>query len=163
MRDTLVFRAPMRSRDDDVAEGVAVERALTQGVCGMGGRLDAEPVSLAEALAGVDALHGERFARRLERFAAAPDGSFVWTRDGDGLLWLGRMDGGWRYDAAPAAREVDLVHVRPCEWLDRPVPQDRAPASVLLTFARGGRNWQRIRPADAAPLSAELWRARSPE
>ena len=39
------YRAPMRSRDDDVSDGPAVERALELGVCGMGGRLDDAPVS----------------------------------------------------------------------------------------------------------------------
>lgn len=157
MSEVSVYRAPMRSRDDRVPEGPAVERALALGLCGVGGRLDATPATLAEALVRVDATHGERMARRLERFAAVADGAFVWTRDRDGLLWLGRLDGPWRYDARPLADVVDLVHVRPCRWLRRPVAPQEVPAAVRTSFARGGRNWQRIRDPQASGDSAALW------
>src|SRR5690606_26089670 len=107
-----------------------------------------------------DEVRGERVARRLERFAAAPVGSFVWTRDAHALLWLGRIAGNWHYDASAEAAEVDLVHIRACDWLAEPVPHDQAPASVHIAFARGGRNWQRIRPLDAAAISGEIWEMR---
>lgn len=154
------YRAPMRSRDEDVVDGPAVERALALGVCGMGGRLDGAPDSIAEALVAVDALFGERMARRLERFASVAEGAFVWTRDSDGHLWLGRITGPWCYDASAEARAVDLVHVRACEWLDRPVDPAVVPAGVHETFARGGRNWQSISRADAAHLTAVVWTSR---
>ncbi|PRA78475.1 GAF domain-containing protein [Microbacterium sp. MYb66] len=153
-----VYRAPMRSRDDRVPDGVAVERALSLGVCGVGGVLESSPASLEEALVSVDSAYGERMARRLERFAAVPDGALVWTRDSDHLWWLGMLDGPWSYDAASAAREVDLVHVRPCRWLTAPVAPSGVPPAVRAAFGRGGRNWQRIRDAGASPASAALWR-----
>ncbi len=152
-----VYRAPMRSRDDDVSDGPAVERALAIGVCGVGGRLDVAPDSIADALAAVDAVYGERMARRLERFTSVAEGAFVWTRDVDGLLWLGRTAGPWRYDASDQARAVDLVHVRACDWLDRPVEPAAVPPGVLEAFARGGRNWQSISRADSARLTAAVW------
>lgn len=155
-----VYRAPMRSRDDGVRQGLAVERALQIGVCGVGGRLDRIPDSPADALAAVDAAFGERMARRLERFVSAPEGSFVWTRDVDGLLWLGRIAGPWRYDASPEARDADLVHVRACDWLDRPFEPAAVPSGVHEAFARGGRNWQSITRADAARLTAAVWEVR---
>lgn len=155
--ERIAYRAPMRSRDDTVAPGVAVERALAEGVCGMGGRLDSTPGSLTAALAAVDARHGERAARRLERFAALPTGTLVWTRDVDGLFWLGRLTGSWRYDDDPAARTVDLVHVRACTWSSSPVAASDVPPGVTATFARGGRNGQRIRTAGAGEQSAAVW------
>ena len=155
-----VYRAPMRSRDDDVSDGAAVERALATGVCGVGGRLDDAPDSIADALAAVDAAFGERMARRLDRFASVDDGAPVWTRDADGFLWLGRITGPWRYDASEEARDVDLVHVRPCDWLERPVEPAIVPAGVLEAFARGGRNWQSITRADTARLTAAIWQSR---
>jgi len=145
----------MRSRDDDVPVGIAVERALRQQLSGIGGRLDTTPESLDDAVVRTDAAYGERAARRLERFAAAPQGSYVWTRDPYDLLWLGRISGPWNYDTDPGAWAVDLVHVRSCDWIRTPVPHDRAPASVNATFARGGRNWQRIR--DASSDTEEIW------
>lgn len=151
-----VFRAPMGSRRDDIPQYAAVARALAQGLVGIGGRLSSPPDSLGDAITALDRQHGERFARRLERFASAPEGAYVWTRDSD-RLWLGRLAGPWRYDADPEASEVDLVHVRLCQWLTAPVPDRLVPSAVHATFARGGRNWQQTHDADAARISATLW------
>lgn len=99
-----MYRAPMRSRRDDLDPWLAVERALRLGLCGFG---------------SVDVPQ-----RRVERFAAAADGSFVWTRDEDGLYRLGCLSGPYFYDADGA--DVDLVHVRPCRWtrgFDEPLPR----------------------------------------
>lgn len=156
-----MFRAPMRSRDDDVPAGNAADRAIEHGLCGVGGRLDPPPTSFLDALIRTDIAYGERAARRLERFAGAPDDSFVWTRVGD-LFRLGRVAGEWRYDASTDAYAADLVHVRRCVWADAPIPTDAVPASVHVAFARGGRNWQRIRDAEALPLSARLWERSAP-
>src|SRR5690554_6272301 len=104
-----VYRAPMRSRRSDVEPGAAVERALRLGLCGMGAVLAAAPSNRADALAALSVQYDERWAARVERFAAAADGSLVWTRDIDGLYWLGVMSGPWRYDASAEAKRVDLV------------------------------------------------------
>ena len=152
------YRAPMRSRDDAIPDdGAAAERALELGLCGMGGVLAPAPHTVDEAVVLMARQHDDRAARRLERFGLAPDGAAVWTSDAAGEMWLGVLDGPWRYDEAQAARAVDLVHVRPCRWLDEPVPQAAVPAPVHVAFARGGRNWQGIRPGGAGDLSARLW------
>lgn len=153
----LVFRSPMRSRRDDVPTGIAVERALTLGLCGLGGRLDPAPLQLDIALQLAATQHGERLARRIERFSATPNGSLVWTRDIDGLFWLGEVSGAWRYDKRPEAVMADLVHVRPCRWIEAPIDDQSVPAAVRHSFARGGRNWQGIHLALAAELSLAIW------
>ncbi|WP_194419969.1 GAF domain-containing protein [Microbacterium abyssi] len=163
MPEPEVFRAPMRSHDDNVPAGVAVDRALEHGVCGIGGRLGAPPTSLSDAIFQTDATYGERAARRLERFAGASEGSFVWTRNVYDFLWLGRIGDGWSYDADPGAWAVDLVHVRLCDWIPTPIPWDQAPPSVHASLARGGRNWQRIRAADALPGTARVWSRYHPD
>ena len=140
-----VFRAPMRSRDDDVPVHEAVERALELGLCGLGGRLTSAPESLDDAVSLAREQHGDRLARRIGRFAAAEDGAVVWTRDADGLYWRGELDGPWRYDASSEAERVDLVHVRPCRWATEPFDEPGIPEGVRVAFARGGRNWQGIR------------------
>lgn len=152
-----VFRAPMRSRDDNVPTGIAVDRALEYGVCGIGGRLERPPASLSAALTQTDAIFGERGARRLERFASAAIGSFAWTRDGYELFWLCQISGEWRYDTDPGAWAVDLTHVRSCKWIPSPIPYDEVPASVHHSFARGGRNWQQIRAEDASAATVRVW------
>lgn len=157
MNEPPVYRAPMRSRCESVPEGAAVERALRLGLCGMGGSLDTAPSALGVALRAVDARFGERTARRIERFASAPDGAFVWTRDIDALTWLGRLTGPWRYDPTLEAAHVDLVHVRSCEWIRDPVHPALIPDGVGASFGRGGRNWQRIGAPDVPGLTAALW------
>ena len=146
----------MRSRDDAVPAHLAVERALDCGLCGMGGRLEPAPASLEQAVSLARRQHDDRLARRIGRFASVEDGAVVWTRDGDGLYWLGALDGPWRYDGTPDAAAVDLVHVRPCRWRSQPVAPLEAPAAVMATFARGGRNWQRIHSASAERQSQAL-------
>jgi hypothetical protein len=148
----------MRSRRDDVDHALAVERALDLGLCGVGGILPRTPRALGEALALTEETYDERTARRLERFAAAPEGAFVWTRDGDGLFWLGRITGEWHYDPDDRAVEADLVHVRSCAWARHPVATDAVPAAVSATFARGGRNFQQTHHQDVAAESEKVWR-----
>ena len=135
---TSVYRAPLRSRRDDIDPQLTAERAFTLGLCGFG--RDTDP---------------ERLARRVERFAEVPDGSFVWTRDADGVYRLGRLEGLYFYDTE--GEGVDLVHVRPCRWMTEPVDESRAPAAVIATFGRGGRNFQQIRDASVGAESLRLW------
>lgn len=156
--DVPVFRAPMRSRDETVPDGAGVERALREGLCGLGGRSSATPASLDEATAFAAREHDERLARRIRRFADAPRGAFVWTRDADGLLWLGRIAGEWRYDGSEDATDVDLVHVRDCDWRGDPIDDRDAPGAVRAAFARGGRNWQRIRSDQVLAATESIWR-----
>lgn len=132
----------MRSRRDDFDLQPTIDRARAKGLVGFGD-------------AGAD----ERLGRRVARFADVADGSFVWTRDTDGLFWLGRIDGPLFYDDAGAA--VDLVHVRPCRWTAEPVLEPEVPAAVLATFARGGRNFQQTHDANVGEQTAAIWHARS--
>lgn len=148
----------MRSRRDDIPDGAAADRALTHQLCGFGGRLDPPPRDLDEAVRATAETYDDRAARRLRRFAEVADGAFVWTREPDGLFHLGRLTGPWRYDSAPAAVAVDLVHVRNCQWLPAPIPPTSVPSGTAYTFARGGRNFQRINDRATEAQTAELWR-----
>jgi len=129
-----VYRAPMRSRTADAPPGSGADYGVTHGVVGIG--------DTAEA--------------RIDRFAAVPDGAFVWTRDSDGTYWVGRIAGPVRTAARDAA---GLSHVRPADWLDRPFGELDVPADVAATFARGGRNFQRTHGEAVERRTAELWRA----
>ena len=142
-----VYRAPMRSRSDDVDAQAAIQRARRLNLCGFGQRVR-------------DRGEEERLARRVARFRSIPDGSFVWTRDGDGLYWLGSIDGPYCYDDDAVAAAVDLVHVRPCRWLPEPVLESDVPAAVVATFARGGRNFQQTRDAAVGRETVRLWQQR---
>lgn len=138
-----VYRAPMRSRRDDVDFGATIERARSRGVCGFGG-----PRTPSD----------ERLARRIERFRDIEEGSFVWTRDPDGLYWLGRITGPYLYDDDDAAAAVDLVHVRECDWLPTPLLEQAVPVAVIATFRRGGRNFQQTHDATVGDETMRIWR-----
>jgi hypothetical protein len=154
---TAIYRAPMRARDRDLPAGAGAEHGLAHGLVGIGDALRTPPATLDEAVEAASAAHGTKAGRLLRRFAAVPERTFVWTRDGDGLYRLGCISGSWRYDASPAAGHVGIHHVRPAEWLDRPFGPDEVPAAVAATFARGGRNFQRTHDAVAERRTAELW------
>ncbi|NPC96369.1 GAF domain-containing protein [Nocardioides sp. zg-DK7169] len=144
------YRAPLRSRRDDVDPDLAQVRAVALGLVGIGGRLDPAPgpdTPREQVLARTVLEHGERVARRVERFAAVEEGSVVWTRDTDGRYRRGVLTGPWRYDSTREACAADLVHVRPCDW-DEPVDEPQAPVAVVASFERGGRNFQRVRALD---------------
>lgn len=154
---TPIYRARMRARDRDASPGAGAQFGVAHGVVGIGDRLRRAPRSLDAAVAAAGREHGAKAARMLERFAALPDGVFVWTRDGDGAYHLGRVAGPWRYDDSAAAREVGIHHVRPATWLERRFAEDEVPPAVAATFARGGRNLQRTHDARAEERTAALW------
>lgn len=133
-----VYRAPMRSRRDDVDPALAVRRALDLRLCGIG-----EPLT-------------DRDRARLERFCGAPDGSHVWTRLGS-EMHLGRLAGPCREDHEPAAVAADLVHVRSCDWLPEPVDPALVPEQVSYAFSRGGRNFQGIGLSGAVDATSRVW------
>ncbi|OBA80300.1 hypothetical protein A9W99_18210 [Mycobacterium sp. 1164966.3] len=141
-----VYRAPMRSRSDAVDSRATIERARRLGLCGFG-RLVSGPEEQT------------RLDGRVARFAAVADGSFVWTRDTDGLFWLGRICGEYRYDNDPAAAAVDLVHVRPCDWLSEPLLEPQVPDAVVATFGRGGRNFQQTHHSSVGQETQRIWDA----
>jgi hypothetical protein len=145
-----VYRAPMRSRDDSIDPRATVERARRMGRCGCG-QLVRNPAE------------EERLARRVDRLAAAVDGSFVWTRDQDGLFWLGRLEGPYFRDDHADAVAVDLVHVRPCSWLEEPLLEAEVPAAVIATFRRGGRNFQQTHDGSVSQETQQIWERRRPE
>jgi hypothetical protein len=152
-----IFRAPMRSRIVETCPGAGADHAIGRGVVRIGDAVNGRPASAAEAVLAVAQAHGEKAGRMLARFAALPDGTFVWTRQRDGTFRLGRISGAWRYDDFPAALEVGIHHVRPAVWSPRAFGDHDVPAAVAHAFARGGRNLQRMYDREAARQSIEYW------
>jgi predicted Mrr-cat superfamily restriction endonuclease len=146
----------MRARELDAPRDAGALFGLERGLVGIGDVLNPPPCDLDQALARADAAYGAKAARMLRRFAALPDRTLVWTSTG-GQFHLGRISGPWRYDTSAAAAAVGIHHVRPTDWLATAFGADEIPAAVAATFARGGRNLQRIRDADAERVTARLW------
>ncbi|OBJ89883.1 hypothetical protein [Mycobacterium asiaticum] len=141
-----VYRAPLRSRSDDVDPRATLEHARRKGLCGFGQRVRTP----AER---------DRLERRVGRFAEVPDFSFVWTRDPDGLYWLGRIVGPYFYDDDDRAAAVDLVHVRRCDWLPEPLLEPEVPAAVVAAYGRGGRNFQQTHHPSVSQETQRIWDA----
>jgi hypothetical protein len=129
----------MRARDRDLPMGAGARFGVKRGVVGIGD------------------VPGDKGARMLHRFVDLPEGTFVWTRTAPEVYRLGRVAGRWRRDDSPAAREVGIRNVRAATWLPREFTDEEVPAAVAATFARGGRNLQRIHDDDAERRTAELW------
>jgi hypothetical protein len=143
-----VYRAPMRSRNDAVEPQATIDRARRLGVCGLGQYAS-------------QSAERERLVRRVARFTELDEGSFVWTRDTHGWFWLGRISGPYVYDAGKTAAAVDLVHIRPCEWVSIPMLEHDVPAAVVATFRRGGRNFQEIHHPSVDMDTQTIWDART--
>lgn len=157
--DRAVYRAPMRARDRDAPPGAGAAFGIGHGLVGTGDALARPPATLDDAIVAATEQHGAKAGRMVYSFAAVPEGAFVWTRVTDGTYRLGRLAGGWRYDDSEAARAVGIHHVRPARWLDRAFGEEEAPVAVADTFARGGRNFQRIHGPEVEERTAELWGA----
>jgi hypothetical protein len=147
----------MRSRIREAPAGAGAEFGIAHGVVGIGEGVAGRPRSVAEAILAVAWAHGEKAGRMLARFAALPDGTFVWTQQLDGAYRLGRIGGAWRYDDSVAAREVGIHHVRPTVWSPERFAGDDVPAAVARTFARGGRNLQRAHDHEAERHTVAAW------
>lgn len=99
---------------------------------------------LDRGLVGIGPGQGPKAERMRAAFAAVPEGTTVWTREPGGAFRRGTIAGPCREDAG-AAEAVGLPYVRPAEWVERGFAEDEVPAGVAASFARGGRNFQRIR------------------
>ena len=152
-----VYRAPMRARELDAGPYDGAAFGLERGLVGIGDALEPPPESLGEAIELATMSLSSKQGRMLERFAALPSGTLVWTRADDDDFRLGRLSGEWRYADDEGAQATGIHHVRTAEW-GPATPRDAIPAAVAATFDRGGRNLQRINDADAERLSAEIWR-----
>ncbi|OBK18078.1 hypothetical protein [Mycobacterium asiaticum] len=141
-----VYRAPLRSRSDEVDPRATLEHALRKGLCGFGQRVRTPT-------------ERDRLERRAARFAEVLDGSFVWTRDPEGMYWLGRIAGPYFYDDDDDAAAVDLVHVRRCDWLAGPLLEPQVPAAVVATYGRGGRNFQQTHHPSVSQETQRIWDA----
>lgn len=57
-----------------------------------------------------------------------------WTRDWNGIYYLGRITSDWRYENTPANIQADVVNVRGCDW-KRIGTVDAVPGKVVNSFA----------------------------
>lgn len=56
-----------------------------------------------------------------------------WTRDDDGIYYLGKITGEWQYKNEDEFIEADVVNIRNCEWV-RVGTVDEVPGKVVNSF-----------------------------
>jgi len=56
-----------------------------------------------------------------------------WTRDWNGVYYLGRITGDWIYQGSKENIDADIVNVRSCDW-ERVGPCNNVPGKVLNSF-----------------------------
>ena len=151
-----IFRVPLRSAGLRRHHARQVAYALKKGVVGPGwGVGPPPPQSLDKAL--------ERLRRydvgsnTVRRFAAAPTGSLVWSRDLSGRYLLGQLVGEWQYDPSSQAAAVDLENFRPVAWAPRTVLDDEVPAAVVRAWAGRSTSFHEIHSGAARLLSVRLY------
>jgi hypothetical protein len=83
------------------------------------------------------------------------DNDLCWTRDIQGIYYLGRIDGPWEYIARPENLRADVVNIRHCEWL-KVGPIDAVPGKVVSSF-RPNRTAQRVDDETVRVFSAYFY------
>src|SRR4029453_14840734 len=114
----LIYRVPLRSAKPGVNHERQVAYALKKGVVGPGWGLKPPPRSRDRAVERLRRI-SKAGADTVRRFAYAPTGSLVWSRDLSGRYLLGQLVSEWQYDASPQAAEVDLENQRRVAWAPR--------------------------------------------
>jgi hypothetical protein len=153
---TLIYRAPLRSGNPEVDHERQVAYALKEKVVGPGWGLKPPPRSIDRAVERLRRI-SKSGADTVRRFADAPTGSLVWSRDLTGRYLLGQLVGEWRYDPSPEAAEVDLANQRQVRWARRSVLDDEVPAAVVRAWAGRGTSFHRIHNEGAQKLTVRLY------
>jgi hypothetical protein len=151
-----IFRAPLRSGLVGVDHAKQVAYCLTHGVLGLGWRLEPPPRSLEEALSRVRAEFSGSAASTIRRFAEAPGGSLVWSRDVTGRYLLGSFCGPWRYESSAEATVVNVHQVRPVSWAPRSLLDVEVPGAVIRAWVGPGSSFSEIHNETARLFSVRL-------
>jgi hypothetical protein len=155
-----IFRAPLRSAGLGVDHEEQVAYARKKGVVGPGWGFGPDapaPRSLDEALDRLWQPDDTRGYSVVARFAKAPTGSLVWSRDVDGRYLVGQLVGKWRYHRSRQAAAVDLQNVRPVRWAPETVLEEVVPAAVVRAWAGRSTSFHEIHDSLAQQLSIRLY------
>lgn len=88
------------------------------------------------------------------------DNDLCWTRDTQGIYYLGRIDGPWKYIARPENLRADVVNIRPSEWV-KVGPVDAVPGKVVNSF-RPNRTVQVVDDETVRVFSAYFYNRHTP-
>lgn len=84
-------------------------------------------------------------------------GDLVWTRDGAGWYWLGRVSGPWHFDVSDEATRWDLNNVRACEWLSDRFRDFQVPGAVVRSFVGTATTLRRVKGEPAARMTTMIY------
>jgi hypothetical protein len=160
----VVWRTKLRSTLPGVNHAEQESHCFDNGVIGIGWGVDTltDGAAIKEVLAAVRGRKKQPGWKRAEptvrRFAVdMKDGDFIWVRDTDAAYRLCRVKGAYRYAGGPAAKKVDLHHLRDVDWAPRPLEELQVPAAVKRTFIGRGSTFSRVKNPGAQQLTVHIW------
>jgi hypothetical protein len=150
--DRDVQRLHIRSTVEGVSHDAATTWCLTNGYAGVGWGLwdpARSGISWEEYMAETDGLNSN-----VRRFHDLATGTLLWTRERNGIYWLGVVEGEWEYHDDDTAHALDMFNLRGTAW--RQVgAEDLVPGRVVNGF-RSSRTLQRIGDRGARAYSRRM-------
>ena len=138
----------------DSQQGVdATGFCIDRGIVGIGWGLDPAPTTKEDYWQ-----RGRALYKKGRSWSAAANavlhrmrvGDLIWTRNRQGVYFLGKIAGDWRHEVGPDYLAADIANVRPCTWA-KVGAMDNVPGSVINAF-RPASTVQRV-----SDPSAELY------
>ncbi|MBO0932582.1 hypothetical protein [Fibrella aquatilis] len=137
-----------KTRDD------VINYCITNKVAGIGWPVNIVPQSAQEYELAALAEYKSRcsaiaFAKKISI------GHFIWTRDGHGNYYLGRVVGAWFYCNKEECNDLDIPNQIPCDWMEVGL-DEKVPGKIVACF-RSPRTLQSIEDEDKSMLQQSAW------
>lgn len=143
----------------DSQQGIdAAEFCISGKIVGIGWAVDPSPSTKEEYWR-----LGEKAYKTGRSWSAAANavlyrmkvGDLIWTRNRQGVYFLGRIESDWRHENAPTFVAADIANVRSCSWV-KVGAMDNVPGAVINGF-RPAATVQLVTDASAALYSQLLF------
>ena len=101
----------------------ARQHCLTSGIVGIGWQVEYETDDLTADFYEKKAI--ERYYKEGDKswwpawnalYNKCSIDDLIWTRDWDGIYYIGRITSDWYYDTSKEASKADIVNVKKCDW-----------------------------------------------
>jgi len=131
---------------------------IDRGIVGIGWALDPAPTTKDDYWQ-----RGRALYKKGRSWSAAANallhrmkvGDLIWTRNRQGVYFLGRITDDWRHEVGPDFLAADIANVRPCIWA-KVGAMDNVPGSVINSF-RPASTVQLVTDSSAALYSQLLF------
>ncbi|TAE83530.1 MAG: hypothetical protein EAZ74_00680 [Alphaproteobacteria bacterium] len=142
-----------RPKDGKTHDDV-IKYCMTNNIAGIGWAVDEQPKNLDHYISLAKAKH--KGSPASIAFAHKPkSGDHIWTRDKNGIYYLGKVTGEWNYQFTEEAHQLDIPNQIPCAW-KKIGNEEHVPGKVIACF-RASRAFQAIPDDDVERFSSWLY------